>query len=840
MPKHDHHNPNCKPSPFTPAPFAPPGPHPCPPAPGPKPCVPPAVPIVPGTSQYIGARYVPVFADPIEWDKDTVYEGFTIVTYNGNSYTSKGPVPAGIDITNTAYWAKTSDYSYQIDQYRNEVANLSAQVTSTVEDVNNAVSDVNAAVDNANTASAEAAQAAASVEEFRATVTEYTGKVDDLTEQVQSLDSDVTSLTGRMDTAETELAQAQADIIVHGNDIAALKTTVAGHTTDIGTLHTGLSTLSTDVAAHNQLAETRYAALTEADAQQKADIAQNTQNIQDNAANIAENAAEIAAHEVRITALEGRADTTDTAIADIQSTDLAQNTLIAGLRADLTETQADVSQLADRVTQSEATVATAVEQAEAAAADVSAFDTRVTAVESDATALTTRVDVAETNIATLDARADNLDSTVATMHTTVANHQTAINGLTTRMDAAEVAIEALESSIDTATGDVAGVEADIAALRNVTAPGEDGFKVTDLVYSANLFPDSVTGAGGTLTATEGTAATAAESMQSIADSMSAVKDFLGDKDLAVTAYSASLESTYPSAHEQPVPTVTDAIEVMAAAMSIGASCMQNLSTTTDANISIVKNNVQDPPYSYAYTSYIDGTPTTRLVETSNYVKDALLSTANSVVAQANYLAESLAPIQSELNRNTSGSVAQTAVQANSSASTALSEIGSLASLTTTAQDSLVSAINEVNGKLTQPYTFRIPFSSLSWVASSATTICSAITLPIAIDTTVAPTADLLSEASPNYVAARVLNYVDGWSLIEATNIYPDAYTPAISFQNSINTSTITIRMRLYSQAHLTVGDYVFPFFSNASPIEDIIDPATMFIEVYFPENPSTT
>ena len=51
--------------------------------------------------EYIGARYVPIFADPLEWDDERSYEPLTIVYYQGNSYTSRQSVPTGIDVTNT-------------------------------------------------------------------------------------------------------------------------------------------------------------------------------------------------------------------------------------------------------------------------------------------------------------------------------------------------------------------------------------------------------------------------------------------------------------------------------------------------------------------------------------------------------------------------------------------------------------------------------------------------------------------------------------------------------------------------------------------------------------------
>lgn len=73
------------------------------------------------TRQYIGARYVPKFAEPFQYDPNTAYEPLTIVGYNSNSYTSKKAVPAGIAPTNGEYWVMTANYSQQVEEYREEV-----------------------------------------------------------------------------------------------------------------------------------------------------------------------------------------------------------------------------------------------------------------------------------------------------------------------------------------------------------------------------------------------------------------------------------------------------------------------------------------------------------------------------------------------------------------------------------------------------------------------------------------------------------------------------------------------------------------------------------------------
>lgn len=84
----------------------------------------------PGVRQYVGARYVPVFADPLEWSDQREYEPLTVVLHEGNSYTSRQSVPVGIDIRNTAYWAETGNYNAQIEAYRQEVLAFDGRITA--------------------------------------------------------------------------------------------------------------------------------------------------------------------------------------------------------------------------------------------------------------------------------------------------------------------------------------------------------------------------------------------------------------------------------------------------------------------------------------------------------------------------------------------------------------------------------------------------------------------------------------------------------------------------------------------------------------------------------------
>lgn len=99
-----------------------------------------------GTRQYIGARYVPIFGrkeeTSIQWDNSAPYEPLTIVLYQGNSYTSRQYVPAGVDITNAEFWALTGNYNAQIETYRHEVENVGSNIDSVTQATEKNATDI--------------------------------------------------------------------------------------------------------------------------------------------------------------------------------------------------------------------------------------------------------------------------------------------------------------------------------------------------------------------------------------------------------------------------------------------------------------------------------------------------------------------------------------------------------------------------------------------------------------------------------------------------------------------------------------------------------------------------
>ena len=89
--------------------------------------------------QYVGARYVPKVMGV--WNKALRYEALSIVTYAGNSFTSKIPVPPNIDISNDTYWVNTGNYNAQVEAYRTETAQLKTDLNNETTNRKNADKD---------------------------------------------------------------------------------------------------------------------------------------------------------------------------------------------------------------------------------------------------------------------------------------------------------------------------------------------------------------------------------------------------------------------------------------------------------------------------------------------------------------------------------------------------------------------------------------------------------------------------------------------------------------------------------------------------------------------------
>ena len=154
--------------------------------------------IAKGVTQYVGARYVPLFAEPLEWDGTKAYEPLTIVLHQGNSYTSRQYVPVGIEIDDGSFWAQTGNYNAQVERYRQEVKALGGQIA-----------------DNAGAIAAEAARATAAegklTDDLGAEVTRATAAEGELTDGLGAEVARATAAEGKLtDGLGAEVTRATA------------------------------------------------------------------------------------------------------------------------------------------------------------------------------------------------------------------------------------------------------------------------------------------------------------------------------------------------------------------------------------------------------------------------------------------------------------------------------------------------------------------------------------------------------------------------------------------------------------------------------------------------------
>ena len=92
----------------------------------------------------IGARYIPIFADPIEWNISNSYERLTIVQHKGDTYVSKKDVPANTAITNENYWILFATFNAQYETLRSRVNTIDNEITSIIGDINSINNDIEA------------------------------------------------------------------------------------------------------------------------------------------------------------------------------------------------------------------------------------------------------------------------------------------------------------------------------------------------------------------------------------------------------------------------------------------------------------------------------------------------------------------------------------------------------------------------------------------------------------------------------------------------------------------------------------------------------------------------
>lgn len=158
--------------------------------------------------RYVGARYVPQFADPIKWDPNRSYEALTIVDYGDNRYTSKIPVPEGVDIANTVYWVLTGASNDKLDHYIVEAEGYREEV-----------GEYNKTVDEYKEA----------VEGYHEEVNVYHNEVNNLTNVVNDNTTAVNEYKGLVDMYQNTAEAYRDDVDNYRQEVGEYKQNVEGY-----------------------------------------------------------------------------------------------------------------------------------------------------------------------------------------------------------------------------------------------------------------------------------------------------------------------------------------------------------------------------------------------------------------------------------------------------------------------------------------------------------------------------------------------------------------------------------------------------------------------------------
>ena len=129
--------------------------------------------------QYIGNRYVPIVYG--EWTNTVAYEPLTIVTHEGNGYTSKQNVPVGVDISNTNYWVLTTNYDGNFQKLVSDVSKLQVDMT----------------------------QAQTDITTLNATVSNHATQIANNSDDIETLTSDYNIVSAKVQTNTTNITQLQ-------------------------------------------------------------------------------------------------------------------------------------------------------------------------------------------------------------------------------------------------------------------------------------------------------------------------------------------------------------------------------------------------------------------------------------------------------------------------------------------------------------------------------------------------------------------------------------------------------------------------------------------------------
>ena len=172
-------------------------------------------------AKYVGKRIVPLPCG--EWDQRKEYEMLSVVleSSSGDSYIARRAVPAGTAITDTSYWAKSSDFSQQLQNVSDELVETLRAVRADNNATEQAIRQDNTSTKNAIVADNDATEQTITQDNAntRSHVDQVTGDaLSAMNAAKQSFDQTSAALMTRMNsiagsaTEDTEILDARVDL----------------------------------------------------------------------------------------------------------------------------------------------------------------------------------------------------------------------------------------------------------------------------------------------------------------------------------------------------------------------------------------------------------------------------------------------------------------------------------------------------------------------------------------------------------------------------------------------------------------------------------------------------
>lgn len=412
---------------------------------------------MPNNNIYIGERYIPIFADPVEWDGSRAYEHLMIVLYEGEGYTSRYAVPPGIDIANEKYWVKSYPRSPKIlelealiNSIRIELAQQADEIASIKEQIKDNTADITAEI-NA----------------IKDKNTEQDNRLETIEEHNTTQDEEIANLKEENEAQDTRLTSLENTTTEQGNEIEAIKNKNTEQDYRLETIEEHNTAQDDEIdklKEENEAQGTRLTALENTTTEQGKEIeAINNKNTeQDN----------------RLEVIETKDSVQDEKLDSLEQEQTLQDKEITRIRQEQNTQNTDIQNLKDLTAKHTQDIQTNENDIDLIKSNMDTLGQRQDSIETRLNEQETELNAANLNIRTLTNRVTNQDI-VLTQHaqqitdlhsdiTTLQEHQattdTQLANITENLTQTNTKVTAIENEIETINEKLENVPGEITDL----------------------------------------------------------------------------------------------------------------------------------------------------------------------------------------------------------------------------------------------------------------------------------------------------------------------------------------------------------------------------------------